>query len=305
MDPIPLSSSPRRLGASDLAVHPVAYGLWRFVGSDVAAARAKVEAALEVGIDFFDAADVYGCDYGGEGFGNSESLLGKLLAEKPSLRSRMVIATKGGIQPGVPYDSSPPYLRRACEDSLRRLGVDVIDLYQIHRPDLLAHPEQVAATLDGLRQAGKIREVGVSNHTAAQLDALQAHLPFPVATHQSELSVLALEPFRDGVLDQCMRSGVRPLAWSPLGGGRLMEDPSDDARLGAVQAALDRLAQASNTTREAMALAFLLAHPAGIVPIVGTQNVDRIRALGDVFRITLSRRDWYEVYEASLGEPLP
>ncbi|MEJ7723915.1 MAG: aldo/keto reductase, partial [Ilumatobacteraceae bacterium] len=130
-----------------------------------------------------------------------------MLASASGLRDRMVLATKGGITPPTPYDSSPSTLRAACEASLRRLQVDVIDLYQIHRPDVLTHPADVAGTLDELRTAGKIREAGASNHTPAQLEALVAHMPFKLVTNQPEYSAVHLDPLHDGTFDACMRHG--------------------------------------------------------------------------------------------------
>jgi predicted oxidoreductase len=311
MDALPIAAAPRRLGRSSLTVFPLAFGCWRLVGDDAAAARARVEAALALGIDCFDLADVYGLDHGGAAFGESESLFGRVLAEAPALRGRLHVATKGGIVPGVPYDASRAHLVAACEASLRRLRVDTIDLYQIHRPDWLAHPAETAAALVALRESGKIREAGVSNHTPAQLDALQRHLPFPLATHQPELSCWQLAPLDDGVLDQCLRDGVTPLAWSPLAGGRLgltvqaaLGEP-DGARLAALLAVLDELAEREGVTRSAVALAWLLVHPAGVVPIVGTQQPDRLAACRRAFDVRLTRGDWYRIVTASRGEPLP
>ena len=157
--------SPRQLGCFE--VGPLAYGLWRFTTSDVAKATELIETALDAGMNLIDTADVYGLDYGGTGFGSVEELLGRVLAANKGLRDRMVLATKGGIVPPVPYDSGASALRAAVEASLRRLGVDHIDLYQIHRPDLFAHPSDVAQTLDALVDEGKIGSIGVSNHTPA------------------------------------------------------------------------------------------------------------------------------------------
>ena len=211
---------PRSLGALG-DVGPLALGQWRYTTTDLTAAQRLLEAALDAGLDLVDTADVYGLDWGGSGFGACEELLGRVLAGAPGLRDRMVLATKGGIVPPVPYDSSPTALRAACEASLRRLQTDVIDLYQVHRPDMLSHPADVAATLAALREEGKIREVGVSNHTPDQVAALAAHLPFPLTTNQPEYSAVHLAPLRDGTFDACMRDGVTPLVWSPLAGGRL------------------------------------------------------------------------------------
>jgi predicted oxidoreductase len=223
----------------------------------------------------------------------------------------MLVATKAGIVPGVPYDSSPAHLREACEASLRRLRVETIDLYQIHRPDLLAHPQETADALVGLREAGKLREVGVSNYTPSQLAALQHFLPFPIATHQPEFSCWTVAPLRDGVLDQCQRLGVTPLAWSPLGGGLLglsvdeARRQSEGERLVALLQVLDALARREGVARAAVALAFLLVHPAGVIPILGTQRVARIREAAAALRVKLSRADWYAVLAASQGAPHP
>ncbi len=293
--------SPRRLGSLG-DVGPLALGQWRFTGDDVAAAGALVDAALDAGLNLVDTADVYGLDWGGTGFGECEALLGRVLAAAPARRERMVLATKGGIAPPTPYDSSPAALRAACEASLRRLGVATIDLYQVHRPDMLTHPADVAATLDELRTAGKIREVGVSNHTPAQVEALQAHLPFPLVANQPEYSAVHLDPLRDGTFDACMRDGVVALVWSPLAGGRLATGDGVRPELLAV---LDELAVREGTDRATVALAFALAHPSRPVAIIGTQRPDRIAAALTALDVELDRADVYAVIQASDGVPLP
>ena len=310
MTALNVTDSPRPLGQSTISAFPIAYGCWRFAGTDVATARAKIETALEVGIDLFDQADVYGCDGGGE-FGDSETLLGRVLHEAPSLRDQMKIATKGGIVLGVPYDSSPPALRSACEDSLKRLRIESIDLYQIHRPDFLAHPAATAQVLGELREEGKIREVGVSNYSPAQLSALQTHLPFKLVTQQPEFSCWEISPLRDGVLDQCMERGITPLAWSPLAGGQLLLSRDEAVtqeggpRLAALIDTLDAIAAEQETSRDAVALSWLLAHPAGVIPIIGTQNLSRIRASVRALDVQWTRPHWNRVLEASQGVALP
>jgi aryl-alcohol dehydrogenase-like predicted oxidoreductase len=310
MQSLNISAEPRPLGASGLACFPIAYGCWRFAGTSVADARAKIEAALEVGIDLFDQADIYGFN-GSTGFGDSEALLGRVFAEAPQLRERMVLASKGGITPPVPYNSSPAWLRQACEDSLRRLNVDCIDLYQIHRPDFLGHPARIAGVLTALREEGKIRHVGVSNYTPSQLRALQAHLPFPIATRQPEFSCWHHHPLKDGILDQCLELNIAPLAWSPIAGGRLAMAQEDAAalpegpRLVALLDALDAVAEAQGVSRTSVALAWILAHPAGIIPIIGTQRISRIRESVEALRVTLDRTTWNAILVAAMGEALP
>ena len=302
---MPISAALRPLGHTSLRAFPIAYGCWRFAGTDVRAARDKIETAMEVGINLFDHADIYG------GNGAAEATFGHVLAEVPHLSDAMLIATKCGIIPGVPYDSSRTHILRAAEGSLRRLRIDVIDLYQIHRSDWLAHPHDVAAALTQLRAEGKIREVGVSNFTVAQFDTLQSFLPFAIATHQAELSCWWLEPIRNGVLDQCMRARVTPLAWSPMAGGHLGLSPdaargkTDGARLAGLIECLDRLAARQGVSRSAIALAFLLVHPAGVIPIIGTQRPERIRESLAALRVRLTRTDWYDIVVASQGKRLP
>ena len=261
-----------------------------------------LEAALDTGMNLIDNADVYGFDWGGTGFGQVEEILGTVLAAAPELRDRMVLASKGGIIPPLPYDSSPTYLRGACEASLTRMGVDVIDLYQIHRPDMYAHPADVAAVLTELRDAGKIREVGISNHTPAQIAALQAHLDFPIVANQPEFSANRLDPMRDGTLDQCMQLGITPLAWSPLAGGSLATGDGINAELLAV---LDQLAERESVDRGHIAMAFVLAHPSKPIAIVGSQNLDRIAASVKALDVQLDRSDVYAIVQASEGVPLP
>jgi predicted oxidoreductase len=296
-----VDSTPRTIGGL-APVGPLAFGLWRYVDTDVAAAQRLLETALDAGMNLIDNADVYGFDWGGTGFGTVEENLGRVLAVAPHLRDRMVLATKGGIMPPIPYDSSPAYLRSACEASLRRMGVDVIDLYQIHRPDMLTHPAEVAATLAELRDEGKIREVGVSNHTPAQVAALAEHLPFPLASNQPEYSALHLGPLRDGTFDECMRAGTAVLAWSPLGGGRLATGDGVRPELLDV---LDRLARRERVDRATLAIAFVLAHPTRPVAILGSQNADRLAASAAALDVHLDRQDVYDVIQASEGVPLP
>lgn len=295
------------LGRSGLEVAPLGWGMWRFAGADPATAQRRIEAALDIGCTLFDTADIYGYSTP-EGFGGAELLLGRVLAAAPALRSRMVLATKAGIFPPLPYDSGAAYLTQACENSLQRLGVECIDLWQIHRPDLLTHPAEVALACERLRQAGKIRAAGVSNYSAAQLDALCQYMPFPLASIQPEFSPLAIEPLSDGVLDGAMRHGLAVLAWSPLGQGRLGEGAATsvrDARVSAVCTALDRIAARAGTARAAVAYAWIMAHPSRPVPLVGSQNPARIREAAGAYAVQITRAEWYQVLEASRGEALP
>lgn len=288
--------------ADDIEIGPLAFGCWRFVGSDVAKGHELIETALDLEMNLIDTADIYGRGHGGGGFGESEELLGKVLAAAPELRDRMVLATKGGIRAGVPYDSSPAYLEQACDDSLRRLGVDVIDLYQVHRCDLFTHPLDVAETLDGLVAAGKVRCVGVSNHSPAQVRALAEYLEVPLVSVQPELSAAHLVHLHDGTLDQAMELGLAVLAYSPVGGGRIVTGEHVRPELLTV---LDELAAREGVDRATLAIAFTLCHPSSPVAILGTQTVARLHEAQRALSVHLDRTDVYRIIEASQGVALP
>lgn len=299
-------TGPRRLGPGGVEIGPLALGLWRFTGTDVGQNAALIEAGLELGMNLVDIADVYGLDWGGTGFGACEENLGTVLRARPELRDRMVLATKGGIVPPVPYDSGAAAMRSACEASLARLGADRIDLYQVHRPDMFTHPAEVADTLDGLVADGLVGAVGVSNYTPAQTRALAAHLDAPLASTQPEYSAACLDALRDGTLDLCSEMGMVPLAWSPLAGGRLMaQRPLAGEVRPELLATLDRLADRESVDRAAVCVAFVLAHPTAPVAIVGTQQPERLEAMQAALGVQLDRNDVYDIVEASEGQPLP
>ena len=244
---------------------------------------------------------IYG--FGEQGFGKAEELLGKVFADAPEYRDRMVLATKGGITPPTPYNSSAEYLTKAIDDSLRRLGTDRIDLWQIHRPDILTHPQEIARTVENARKAGKIGAFGVSNFTQAQITALAQFSAIPIVSTQPELSPLRIDTIENGELDQAILMDLAVLAWSPLGGGRIGE-PSN-AREQKVAAALSGVAEAHGVSRTAAAYSWIMAHPARPIPIVGSQNAARITEAADAFKIQWTRADWYNVLVAARGVPLP
>lgn len=302
MDLLPLPDARRPLGKSGITVSALAWGNWRLCGDDVGAVVTLLHAALDAGIDLIDTADIYGPD-NNEAFGASEKLLGRALATDPSLRDKFVIATKGGISMGVPYDSSASYLTLAIDASLQRLGTDHVELWQIHRPDILTHPSEIAKAIDEAHKAGKIRSFGVSNFTTSQIATLQQFLSLPIVSTQPELSALKLAPIENGELDQAIAMDMAVLAWSPLGGGRLAS-PADD-RANAVAALLDEVAQEFSVSRTAAAYSWIMAHPARVIPIVGSQKADRIAEAADALKVRWTRARWYAVLVASKGEPLP
>lgn len=293
----------RVLGKSGIEVSGLAWGMWRFAGRDVGAATELVNAAFDAGITFFDTADIYGFVSPGVGFGDAEALLGQVFAENPGMRDRMVLASKGGIMPPIPYDSSAAYLTSAIDASLRRLRTDRIDLWQIHRPDVLTHPQEIARTVEDAVQSGKVRAFGVSNYTQAQISTLAQFLSLPIVSSQPELSPVRIDCVENGELDQAMAMDMAVLAWSPLGGGRIADPQTERER--AVAAALSGVAAAHGVSRTAAAYSWIMAHPARPIPIVGSQNPARIAEAADAYKIQWTRADWYAVLVAARGVPLP
>ena len=302
MSLLPAPSPTRTLGPGGKVVSTLAWGMWRFTGDDVGAAQALVEAAFAAGITLFDTADIYGFN-GSGGFGDAEVLLGKVVKTAPALRADMVLATKGGIMPPLPYDQSRDYLTSALDASLTRLGIDHVDLWQVHRPDVLTHPQELARTLEDMVKSGKVGAIGVSNFSHAQIAALSHYLTIPLATTQPEISALAIEPIENGLLDQAMMLGSAVLAWSPLGQGRIAH-PTTKRELDVAEA-LDAVATAHGVSRTAAAYSWIMAHPAGIIPIVGSQQAARIAEAADAYKVRWSRTEWYKVLTAARQEPLP
>ncbi|MGC6331440.1 aldo/keto reductase [Rhizorhabdus sp. FW153] len=304
MSLLPQPPATRTLGASGIEISSIAWGMWRLAedGRTVSEAARLVHAALDAGITLLDTADIYGFD-GTHGFGDAEAMLGEVLAAEPALRDRMVLATKGGIRPPLPYDQSKAYLAEAIDASLRRLKVDGVELWQVHRPDILAHPQEVARALDDAVAAGKIRTIGVSNFTIHQTAALQQFLGNKLVTTQPEISPLRITCFENGELDQAMMLGLVPMAWSPLGGGRLANPETQRDK--AVVEALAKVATEQGVSLTVAAYAWLMAHPAGIVPIIGSQQPERIAEGSKARDVRWSREDWYAVLVAARGERLP
>jgi len=296
------------LGPSNIKVGVIAYGNWRFAGSTLEEADEKIRTALDYGMNLIDTADIYGF---GEpaGFGGAEERLGEVLSMDKGLREKMVLATKGGIIPPRPYDSSYVYLMEALNNSLSRLRTDYVDLYQIHRPDLIVPFAEQARALNDMVKSGKTRHVGVSNFTVSQTRALQAHLDVPLVSLQPEFSALEQSPMTDGILDFAGETGVSVLAWSPLARGRLATGKSgdgDDAiRFKRVMDTIDKLATDHESSRSQIALAFTLKSQANVIPIIGTQKVERIIESAASADIDLSARDFYDLVEAYRGVGMP
>ena len=287
-----------KLGQSALTVGAIGYGCWRFSGSSLQDADRKIRTALDCGMTLIDTADIYGL---GEprGFGGAEEVLGDVLKTSPELRSKMVLATKGGIDAVRPYDNTYAYLMAAMDKSLTRLKTDHVDLYQIHRPDITTPMSEIARALNDMVSAGKTKHVGISNFTVSQTRALAAHLDTPIITTQPEFSTPHQDPITDGTLDWCQETGATALAWSPLAGGHLFSE--DDA----VTEVLDRLAETYKSTRANVALAFTMGHGADVIPIIGTQKTERIIDSAKAAELPLSARDFYDIVEAYRGVSMP
>jgi len=311
----------QRIGQSTLTTPRLAYGCMRIAGTwepkeigqtHRARAKAAVLAAFEAGYTLFDHADIY-CA------GACEELFGQVLRDTPSLRqSDFLIATKCGIcfadnPPGSPhrYDVSKQHIIWSCEQSLKRLGLETIDIYQLHRPDLLMNPAEVAEAFVQLKQSGKVRYFGVSNFLPSFVNCLQSALTEPLLVNQVEIHLGRLDCFTDGTLDQCLAEKITPLAWSPLGGGWLgtggevgAEHPRRKHFL-SVQKAVDDMAAKYGVSRSVLSLAWLLKHPGQIIPIVGSSNPQRIKEAVQADAVELSRDDWYRLLVAARGEKLP
>ena len=310
---------------------PLAYGCMGLGGhwdhnpwteADVDHAQAATEAALEIGVTLFDHADIYT-------FGKAESVFGALFRRMPSLRDRIVLQSKCGIrfaddEGGKRYDLSGGYIVQAVEASLRRLGTEKLDILLLHRPDPLMQPDEIAEAFQRLRAAGKVGHLGVSNMNAGQMAWLGRALDQPLVVNQLELGLGHLEPidagtcFNDrqagarpgalawaGTLEHCQQHGIQLQAWAALARGRFSgetaQDPADEAGRVLVQ----RLAREHGVSTEGILLAWLMKHPARIQPVIGSANPARIRACGDAMKVTLSRPEWYALYEASRGAALP
>lgn len=265
-----------------------------------------IEQSIEAGVTTFDHADIYG-SY------TTEAAFGEALKLKPSLREQMQLVTKCGIKMMAPqrahhrlksYDTSPEHIRWSVDTSLRNLQTDYIDLLLIHRPSPLMDPDRIAEEFEYLRHSGKVRHFGVSNFTPSQFDMLNSRIP--LATNQVEASLLHLDPFTDGTFDQCLEQRIKPMAWSPLGGGTIFQQLPGDREQRILNAAKDIIKRRGQDIGvDQLMIAWLLQHPAHILPVVGTARIERLRAAADAVHIMMSREEWFELWQASAGAEVP
>ena len=284
----------------EVSLSRIVYGMWR-LGDDENTSpehvRAKIDASLDQGITSFDQADIY------SGY-EAEEILGNALSGS-ALRNKMEIVTKCDIIAPVGryadarvkyYDTSRAHIMASVDHSLRLMGIDHIDLLLIHRPDPLMDHHETGAALDEVIASGKVRSVGVSNFRPYDWELLQSAMKNQLVTNQIELSVLAHDSFVNGDIAFHQRIGTPLMAWSPLAGGALFSGDHPD-----VMSALSKVASENNVDETAVAIAWLLAHPSRILPVLGTNSIERIKGMSAALDVKMDRQTWYEIYTAALG----
>jgi len=282
----------------DLSLSRMIYGMWRLGDVDDTspkAVQAKIEACLEQGITTMDQADIYG------GY-LAEEIMGAGLTQ--AIKDQIEVVTKCDILvpagrysdvPGKYYDTSRAHILASVDHSLRLMGIDKIDILLIHRPDPLMDHHETGAALDEVVASGKVRAVGVSNFKLHDWTLLQSAMKSQLVTNQIEMSLGAHDAFINGDLAYLQERSVAPMAWSPLGGGALMTENTP------LTAVMEEVANANSVDRAAVSVAWLLAHPAKIMPVMGTNNINRIRGFSDAFNVDMPRTTWFKLYEAALG----
>lgn len=283
-------------------------GCWRLADLPDTSPRAvldRIHAALSVGITTFDHADIYG-DH------RCEALFGAALAADPALRGQLQHVSKCDIlllsrqfpeRRVKHYDTTPAHIRASVHNSLQRLGVERLDLLLLHRPDPLMDADATAAALDALVDQGDVAAIGVSNFLPHDWQLLASRLRHPLVTNQIELSLLARQAFTDGQLAFAQQHRIQPMAWSPLGGGGLMRGQGEAAQR--LLPLMQGIGQAQGVGPEAVALAWLLAHPVRALPVVGTLQPERIARLAEAWRVQLDRQTWFELWTAAEGREVP
>lgn len=284
------------------------HGMWRLADWNISTAELlrRIHNSFDLGITTFDHADIYG-DY------TCEALFGEALKREPGLRQKMQIVTKCGIKlisENRPthrmkaYDTSRDHIVQSVEQSLRHLHTDVIDVLLIHRPDPMMDADDTASGLDAVVRSGKVRFVGVSNFLPHQFDLLASRLDWPLVTNQIEFSPLNMTALADGTADQCQQRHIFPMAWSPFAGGRLFQEQSEQAHR--VRTTLYEIGnELGGASIDQVALAWILAHPAHFLPILGSGNTDRIQQAVAAQSLQLTRDQWFMVWQASMGRAVP
>ncbi|MDP7980946.1 aldo/keto reductase [Bacillus sp. WLY-B-L8] len=294
--------------AQNLEFSRIIQGFWRLAEWNMTDQELLtfIESCMEMGITTFDHADIYG-DY------TCEALFGKVLQLKPNLRNNMEIVTKCGIAPPSPkfperyvahYNTSTEHIIKSAEQSLKNLNTDYIDVLLIHRPDPFMNPAEVAEAFSRLKQEGKVRQFGVSNFLPSQFNMLSSYLDFPLITNQIEVSVMQLEHFEKGTIEQCQEKRISPMIWSPLTGGEIFKGESE--RTLRLRHTLQKIATDFDIAEiDSIMYAWLLAHPANMLPIVGSGKLERVKTAVEATKLTLDRQQWFTILESSNGHPVP
>ena len=289
-------------GASEsLSVSRIIYGMWR-LGDDPDTSpkhiQAKIEACLEQGVSTFDQADIYGAY-------TAEGLLGAALKQAPALRGQMEIITKCDIVAPIGmhadkrvkyYDSSQPAINQAVDRSLQEMAIEQIDLLLIHRPDPLMDADETGEALDGLIASGKVKALGVSNFRPWDMDLLQSRMNNRLVANQIEISLAENTALTNGDLAYLQQHKIAPMAWSPLAGGQLLQDSQSPLGI-----KLKEMAAIHGVAPSSMAVAWLLRHPAAILPVMGSNSIERIKLFGEAMNVQLDRQSWFELLEAAMG----
>lgn len=293
--------------SSSFTLSRIALGFWRLMDWNMPLTKLEqfVKEALALGVTTFDHADIYG-DYA------CEAEFGKLLKKNPAIRNQMQLVTKCGIKlisskfPGnriYQYDTSYHHIIKSAEQSLVKLKTDYLDLLLIHRPDPLMKPAEIALAFEKLEKDGKVLNFGVSNYNPLQYEGLNRCFKGKLVTNQIEFSPVILEHFDNGNMDFFMNEQIHPMGWSPLAFGQLF-DPTDE-KSKRIAAKLHEIAEAVNTSVDTLIYAWILYHPAKVIPIVGSGKIDRLKKAVDALNIQITREQWYEIYNASRGCELP
>ncbi|NCC48119.1 MAG: aldo/keto reductase family oxidoreductase [Clostridia bacterium] len=300
------------LGAGALNASEISLGCMRMADLSPLKARTMIETALEEGIDFFDHADIYGG-------GQSESIFAEAIGMNPSVRENLLLQSKCGIRKGS-FDFSRDHILSSVDGILQRLKTDYLDVLLLHRPDTLVEPEEVAEAFSRLHSSGKVRHFGVSNQNPMQIELLNRYLGQRIIANQLQLSLtntgmidaglnvnmeIDRSVVRDGsILDYCRLKDITIQAWSPMQFGFFEGVFIGHPRFAKLNTVLDRIASEREVTATAVAIAWILRHPARIQVIVGTMNPERLRDIAKASNVALTRQEWYELYLAA-GNELP
>jgi len=291
-----------------LSLSRIVHGHWRLAGWEMDPQRLSgfIQQLLERGVSSFDHADIYG-DY------TCEKLFGKALAMNPPLRNQIQIITKCGIKPlsdkfpgrrVKTYDYSKGHILDSVERSLENFGTDRIDLLLLHRPAPFFEPDEVCEAFQILKKEGKVLNFGVSNFLPAQIGLLQKHCSEKLLANQVEISPLCLGFFENGNMEFCMRERIIPMAWSPLAGGRILNPETDKGKK--LLAVISEIAEEMNAgSPESVVFAWLLRHPSGIIPVVGSGKAERVKRAVDSLSLSMSHEQWYRIFIAARGKDLP